>query len=69
MPHSPLLATYRQHMALVFAGIFLVLALVLTALSIQALANGLLGKNAIVEALVKAINLAVIAASPACAGP
>jgi len=61
MPHSPLLATYRQHMALVFAGIFLVLALVLTALSIQALANGLLGKNAIVEALVKAINLAVIA--------
>lgn len=61
MPHSPLLASYRQHMALVFAGIFLVLALVLTGLSIHALAGGLLGKSAIVEALVKAINLAVIA--------
>ena len=61
MPHSLLLARYRQHMALVFAGIFLVLALVLTGLSIHALANGLLGRIAIVETLVKAINLAVIA--------
>ncbi len=61
MPHAPLLATFRHHMALAFAGIFLVLALVLTALSIHALISGLLGESAIVEALVKAINLAVIA--------
>ncbi len=61
MSSTPFLAAFRQHMAVAFAGIFLVLALVLTALSIHALSTGLLGKTAIVESLVEAINLAVIA--------
>jgi hypothetical protein len=55
------LSLYRQFMALVFSSIFFVLSAVLGGITIQAMAEGAFGSMQLIEAFLKAINMAVIA--------
>jgi hypothetical protein len=51
---------YRQLMAVIFSSTFFVLSAVLGGITIQAMAEGAFGSMQLIEAFLKAINMAVI---------
>ena len=51
---------YRQLMAVIFSSIFFVLSAVLGGITIQAMVEGAFGSIELIEAFLKAINMAVI---------
>jgi hypothetical protein len=51
---------YRQLMAVIFSSIFFVLSAVLGGITIQAMVEGAFGSMQLIEAFLKAINMAVI---------
>lgn len=53
-------ASFRHFMAVAFAGLFFVLAFALTMTTVTMVFKGISGEMALVEALLKAINLAVV---------
>jgi hypothetical protein len=60
MPTFLHVSLYRQLMAVIFSSIFFVLSAVLGGITIQAMAEGAFGSMQLIEAFLKAINMAVI---------
>jgi hypothetical protein len=60
MHHSVLTSSFRRLMAMLFSGIFFVLSLTLAGLTVQAIAHGLIGDIKLIDAFLKAVNMAVI---------
>ena len=54
------ISLYRQLMAVIFSSIFFVLSAVLGGITIQAMVEGAFGSMQLIEAFIKAINMAVI---------
>ena len=54
------ISLYRQLMAVIFSSIFFVLSAVLAGITIQAMVEGAFGSMQLIEAFIKAINMAVI---------
>ncbi len=54
------LKTFRQLMALGFSTIFFILSLTLAGMTAEAMLQGLLGSAGLTEALLKAINMAIV---------
>ena len=60
MQSSLHISLYRQLMAVIFSSIFFVLSAVLGGITIQAMIEGAFGSMQLIEAFLKAINMAVI---------
>ena len=61
MQSTATIASFRQFMAIGFSAIFFLLALALTLLSGDAMLKGLTGELGFTEAILKAINMAIVA--------
>ncbi|WP_317537037.1 hypothetical protein [Nitrosomonas sp. Is37] len=55
------ITVFRQFMATIFSVIFFLVALILTFLTLEALFQGFIGSIGLVEAVIKSINMAIIA--------